>query len=178
MNASAGKRREPLVLVGFMACGKSTIGRLLARQLNLPFADSDEVIEEALGVAIAEIFRTKGEAYFRDIERDTIHGLLGEERLIAAGGGAFVDPATRGMIENSALTIWLDPPFEIIRRRLSRSLGRPIAATRTDDELHELWLARRPSYGHADIHLEISTHAAEDVATMIVDRLPAIYSKL
>ena len=169
--AEDGHFSRPIVLVGFMGSGKSRIGQLLAKRLELPFADSDAEIAKAFGMPIAEIFKTRGEAEFRAAERRTISGLLGAgPRVIAIGGGAFVDPETRSVLLQSARTVWLDPPFEVISARVSRSAHRPLAVARSRDELHQLWEERRPTYASA--HFRIET--GEDDPERAVDRIVAL----
>src|SRR5437868_2356931 len=117
-----------IVLVGFMAAGKSRIGRLLAQRLNLPFVDTDIRIEEISGIPIAQFFCERGETEFRKMERELILRLLQSEgaQVIALGGGAFVDPQTRDALNRQARTVWLDAPFELVLERLSRSATRPL----------------------------------------------------
>lgn len=145
---------KPLVLVGFMASGKSTVGMLLAERLTVPFVDTDATIAKQFGMTIAEVFRVKGEAAFRTAERELILGLLTSElRVIAAGGGAFIDPVTRATLATVAQTIWLDPPFDTIRTRLEQCTDRPIAAQSSAQQLRDLWTRRRVLYAEADLHI-------------------------
>jgi shikimate kinase len=163
---------RPLVLVGFMASGKSTTGALLADRLALPFVDTDQEIESLVGMSIADIFQSKGEPSFRRTERDTILALLEREQcVVAAGGGAFLDPMTQARLAERAYTIWLDPSFEIIRARLRDRVGRPLALSRTDEELHHLWMERRQSYSKAQVHIKILREDASAVVQQIVERL-------
>ena len=98
---------RPIVLVGLMGVGKSTVGRRLARRLGLPFIDSDSAIEEAAGASAADVFERYGEQDFRDGERRLVARLVeGERRVIATGGGAFVDPDTRSLLKSRAVTVW------------------------------------------------------------------------
>lgn len=154
MNIRGAPKNKPLVLVGFMASGKSTVGELLADRLGVPFVDTDALIEEEFGTTIAEIFKERGEAAFRNAERELILDLLADGlRVIAAGGGAFIDPVTRTRLAQSAQTIWLDPPFEAIETRLAQSSGRPIATARNAQQLRELWMERRAFYASANLHI-------------------------
>ncbi len=101
---------RPIVLVGLMGVGKSTIGRRLAKRLGLPFVDSDSAIEDAAGFTAAEIFEKFGEKDFRDGERRLVARLVdGKVGIIATGGGAFVDSRTRELLNERAVTVWLDP---------------------------------------------------------------------
>ena len=154
-----------------MGSGKSRIGQLLAKRLELPFADSDAEIAKEFGISIAEIFKTRGEAEFRGAELRTIFRLIGSgPRVIAIGGGAFVDPETRSVLLQSARTVWIDPPFEVIAERVSRSTHRPLAVARSRDQLQQLWEERRPAYAKA--HLRVET--GEDEPERAVDRIVAL----
>src|SRR3954470_23009275 len=123
-----GQRLDrPVVLVGLMGVGKSTVGRRLAKRLGLPFVDSDAEIEDASGYPAAEIFERFGERDFRDGERRLVARLIeGDIRVIATGGGPFVDPRTRKLLNERAIPIWLDAPVEILAERTSRSDRRPL----------------------------------------------------
>ena len=112
-----------IYVVGFMASGKSTIGRLLAQRLGWTFVDIDDEIEAAERTAIAEIFDTRGEAEFRRIETAIIHRHVhrigqGIPAVLALGGGAFAAEANRALLENNGVTVWLDCPFEVVERRV------------------------------------------------------------
>jgi len=165
---------RPIVLVGLMGVGKSTVGRRLARRLGLPFVDSDSAIEEAAGGAsAADVFERYGESDFRDGERRLVARLVeGERRVIATGGGAFVDPETRALLKARAVTIWLDAPVEVLAERTGRRDTRPLlrdgdrAATlaRLDSE-------RRPKYAEADIHIRSGDGGHGDVVDAIVAAL-------
>ncbi len=117
-----GKRLDrPVVLVGLMGVGKSTVGRRLAKRLGLSFVDSDAEIEGAAGFPAAEVFERFGERDFRDGERRLVARLIeGDVRVIATGGGAYVDPSTRKLLNERAITVWLDAPVDILAERTSR----------------------------------------------------------
>src|ERR671920_1520331 len=118
---------RPVVLVGLMGVGKSTVGRRLAKRLGLPFIDSDSEIEETVGLPWGEVFERYGEADYRDGERRLVARLIdGDVRVIATGGGVFVDPRTRQLLKEHAITIWLDAPLEILADRTSRRDTRPL----------------------------------------------------
>src|SRR6476469_1012536 len=112
---------RPVVLVGLMGVGKSTVGRRLAKRLGVPFIDSDSAIEDAAGYSPAEVFERYGEQDFRDGERRLVARLIdGDVRVIATGGGAFIDPRTRELLNDRAITVWLDAPVDILTERTSR----------------------------------------------------------
>ena len=164
---------RPIVLVGLMGVGKSTVGRRLARRLGLPFVDSDSAIEDAAGASAAEVFDRFGEADFRDGERRLVARLVeGERRVIATGGGAFVDPRTRELLKERALTIWLDAPVEVLAERTARRDTRPLL--RTGDPkatLARLGEERRPAYAEADIHIRSGDGAHGEVVEAIISAL-------
>jgi shikimate kinase len=161
---------RPVVLVGLMGVGKSTVGRRLAKRLGLSFVDSDAEIEDAAGYPAAEIFERYGERDFRDGERRLVARLIeGDIRVIATGGGAYVDPRTRKLLNERAITVWLDAPVEILAERTSRRDTR--AQLRNGDPkavLERLAKERRPSYQEAHIHVRSGDGAHKDVVDAIL----------
>ncbi|HEV7234343.1 MAG TPA: shikimate kinase [Sphingorhabdus sp.] len=146
---------RPIVLVGMMGVGKTSIGRRLAGRLGLDFVDADEEIERAAGMSVAEIFEKFGEPYFRDGERRVIARLIeGLPKVVATGGGAFVNAQTRALILERAVSIWLDADVRVLAERVSRRSHRPLLAGRDPVEvLTELGKVRGPIYAEADIHV-------------------------
>jgi shikimate kinase len=146
---------RPLVLVGMMGVGKSTVGRLLAAQLGLSFIDTDDEIERAADLSIAEIFERFGEDYFRDGERRVIARLIGEgPRVIATGGGAFINDATRTLIKEKCHSVWIDADLDILVARVSRRSHRPLLIGKDPRAvLTELLEKRAPKYAMADIRV-------------------------
>jgi shikimate kinase len=144
-----------IVLVGLMGVGKSTIGRRLAARMNLPFVDADDEIERAAGMTIQEIFDTYGEGQFRDGERRVIARLIdGTPKVIATGGGAFVNEETRNLILEKATAVWLDADVDILVERVSRREGRPLLKGRDPREvLTKLAKEREPFYAQAPIRV-------------------------
>lgn len=155
--------QKPIVLVGLMGVGKTSVGKRLANRLDLPFVDADAEIEAAAGMTVAEIFERFGEAYFRDGERRVIARLIdGTPKVIATGGGAFINPQTRALILQSAIAIWLDASPRILAERVSRRDTRPLLRGRNPIEvLTELAAVRNPIYALAPIHIP-SHHAPHD----------------
>jgi shikimate kinase len=153
-----------IVLVGLMGAGKSSIGRRLATALGLPFRDADEAVEEAAGRSIADIFETLGEPAFRDGERRVIARLLDEPpHVLATGGGAFMHEATRALIKQKGVSVWLKADIEVLAKRVSRRGDRPLLKNRDPLEaLEELAKQRYPIYAEADITVESveTPHAA------------------
>src|SRR6476660_1749586 len=169
-----GKRLDrPVVLVGLTGVGKSTVGRRLAKRLGLSFVDSDSEIEDAAGYPAAEIFERYGERDFRDGERRLVARLVeGEVRVIATGGGAYIDPSTRKLLNDRAITVWLDAPIDILTERTARRDTR--AQLRNGNPkavLERLSEERRPSYAEAHIHIRSGDGAHRDVVEAIVQAL-------
>jgi shikimate kinase/3-dehydroquinate synthase len=167
--------QRSILLVGLMGAGKSAIGRRLAVRLGLPFRDADTEIEAAAGMSVAEIFARLGEAAFRDGERRVIARLLaGPPSVIATGGGAFVDAATRAAARRHATSIWLRVPLPILIRRVSGREGRPLLAGRdAADVLAKLSRARNPIYAEADIIVDCSDEPAEGTTGRVLAALAA-----
>lgn len=146
---------RPLVLVGMMGVGKTSVGRRLAAQLDLAFTDADEEIVEAAQMSISEIFDTYGEAYFRDGERRVIARLVNRgSGVIATGGGAFANAETRTLILDSAVAIWLDSDLDVLVERVARNSNRPLLRQGSPREtLARLKAEREPAYSQAPIHV-------------------------
>ncbi len=145
-----------VVLVGVMGSGKSCIGKRLAVHLGLPFVDADREIAAAAGCSVPEIFERHGERAFRDGERRVIQRLLGNQpHVLATGGGAFMDPATRALIRERGISVWLRADIELLLKRVSRRNDRPLL--RDVDpraKLLELMQARDPIYAEADLAVD------------------------
>lgn len=176
MPTQASPRQQPsraIVLVGLMGAGKTTIGKRLATQLTLPFVDADSEIEAASGLSIAEIFERYGEAYFRDGERRVIARLLcGEAMVIATGGGAFMNPETRALIKQRAISIWLDADVETLVQRVRRRDTRPLLKGRDPlIVLRDLAALRNPVYAEADIHVRSDPAPHQATVERIIDQL-------
>lgn len=156
--AALAKRVDrPIVLVGMMGVGKSSVGKRMASLLECSFADADEEIERSAQMSIPEIFETYGEDYFRDGERRVIARLIDECEgccVIATGGGAFCNAETRALILDKALTIWLDSEIETLVERTGRKDNRPLLKQGDPREiLARLREERRPHYSQAPIHI-------------------------
>lgn len=158
IEALARRIDRPLVLVGMMGVGKSSVGRKLATLLHMPFVDADDEIERAAQMTIPEIFERFGEAHFRDGERRVIARLVdGERKVIATGGGAFVNAETRALILDRAIAVWLDSDVDTLLERVGRKDNRPLLKQGDPREiLNRLRDERRPAYEQAPIHV-IST---------------------
>ena len=153
----ASVRERPIVLVGLMGSGKSTIGRRLAQRLGMRFVDADDEIERAAGMTISDMFARFGEAHFRDGERRVITRLLaGKPLVLATGGGAFMNGETRALIQKGSLSIWLDADIPTLVERVARRSHRPLLEGRDAGEvLRDLAAVRNPVY--AEAHLRVSS---------------------
>jgi shikimate kinase len=169
------KRTPGIYLVGFMGCGKSTVGRALAEELGWRFVDLDESIEKDQGKPVAEIFDTQGEAAFRLLEAAALRNLVrkiecGQPHVIALGGGAFLQENNASLLADKGVTIWLDCPFAMVQRRVGGDSQRPLA--RDPEKFRELYAARRTRYARADQRIEIhSDDSAEAVKAILALQL-------
>jgi shikimate kinase len=158
IDALARRIDRPVVLVGMMGVGKSSVGRKLAALLRMPFVDADEEIENAAQMSIPEIFERFGEAYFRDGERRVIARLIdgpGSHAVIATGGGAFVNAETRALILAKTIAVWLDSDIETLLERVSRKDNRPLLRNGNPREiLTRLKAEREATYAEAPIHVQ------------------------
>ena len=166
---------RPVVLVGLMGVGKSTVGRRLARRLDLPFVDSDSEIEEAVGLPWGELFERYGEADYRDGERRLVARLVdGQVRIIATGGGVFVDPRTRQLLKDRTITVWLDAPIDVLTERTSRRDTRPLLKNGDrKGKLERLAELECQLYAEAHIHVKSGSGAHREVVEEIVQALEA-----
>jgi shikimate kinase len=170
----AGWRQRPLVLIGLMGVGKSTVGRRLAKRLGWDFVDSDSEIESAAGCSVSDIFAIHGEPIFRDLEQRVIQRLLsaGTPIVLATGGGAWMQPTVREIIKLQATSVWLRAELDILVERVSRRDYRPLLA-RGDkrDILARLMEERYPVYGEADLTVDSNQGPHERVVGAVIDAL-------
>jgi len=158
-----------------MGAGKSSVGRRLAHALGLPFRDADEEVERAAGRSVAEIFEDLGETAFRDGERRVIARLLEDPpHVLATGGGAFMNPETRQLIADKAISIWLRADIEVLARRVSRKNDRPLLRGRDAKAvLAELARDRHPIYALADLTVESAESPHHNTVHAAIEALTA-----
>jgi shikimate kinase len=170
MPAPTFRPGRSIALIGLMGAGKTSVGRRLAKRLHLPFVDADAEIEQAAGLAVAEIFERYGEAVFRDGERRVIARLAaGPPKVIATGGGAFVDPGTRALLLSRCTVVWLDADIDTLAERVGRNDKRPLLRGKDPRLLLAgLAAARNPLYAEAHLRVESGRAPADRVVERIV----------
>jgi len=171
-------RSRSLVLIGLMGAGKSSVGRRLADTLGWPFVDSDDEIAAAAGCSIADIFSIHGESIFRDLEARVIMRLLaGEKRVLATGGGAWMQPDIRKVITEAATSVWLRADLDVLTRRVERRNHRPLLETGDKRSiLRKLMTDRYPVYEEADVIVDSGDGPQEQVVKTIIAALDAAES--
>ena len=171
--SSTDKKSKPIALVGMMGVGKTSIGRRLAQRLQIPFVDADQEIVDAAGLSIPEIFEKFGEAHFRDGERRVIARLFdGKRKIIATGGGAFVNEETRKLMLERAIVIWLDADIDTLVERTARKGDRPLLANGDAREiLTKLAQERNPLYAQAHVHVKSQSTPHEATLDAILKAL-------
>jgi shikimate kinase len=165
---------NPIVLVGLMGAGKTSVGRRLAEKLDIPFVDADHEIETAAGKSIAEIFSDHGEDYFREGERRVIARLLENgKQVLATGGGAYMNEETRKRIKANGISIWLKADLELLLKRVSKRNDRPLLRENPEAVMKNLIEKRYPTYAEANITVESRDvqhgQMVNDVIKAIVD---------
>jgi shikimate kinase len=173
ITAIAARITRPVVLVGLMGVGKSTVGRKIASLLGRDFVDADDAIVTAAQRSIPEIFETFGEAYFRDGERRVIARLMDEAHgVIATGGGAFVDPATRALILERGIAVWIDCDVDTLVERTARRSTRPLLKTGDPREiLTRLAQERAPFYAQAPVRVMSENGPHSETARAIIEAI-------
>ena len=163
------KSKENLVFLGMMGSGKSSIGSLVAKKLNLEFIDIDKEIEKKLGMSIKEIFNSKGENYFRELEEKvTLKKLKLNSTVISLGGGAFVNQQIRKEVLKKHISFWLNWSDQIILNRIRNSAKRPIAYKLSDDKLVELIKNRSDLYSKALYKIKCDNLSKKEIVKKVL----------
>ena len=170
---------KPIALVGLMGSGKSVIGRRLAKQLGLTFADSDQLVTKMAGVSIADVFDLAGEAKFRDMEFRAIQNQLQQPpHVLATGGGSFCEPETAALLRKNAIVVWLQASIDTLLKRIGDTTSRPLLQTGSPIKiLRQLQTARAPFYRKAHIHLNTDGLTVRKSLATLVSALDSFQAK-
>ena len=170
---------KTIAIVGLMGSGKSVIGRRLAKQLGLTFADSDELVKNLAGVSITDIFDLAGEAKFREMELRAIQNQLHQPpHVLATGGGAFCEPETAALLSENAIVVWLQANPDTLLKRIGDTTSRPLLQTGPPLEiLQNLQAARVPFYRKAHIHLNTDGLTMPKSLAKLVNALDSYQAK-
>ena len=163
------KSKENLIFLGMMGSGKSSIGSLVAKKLNLKFIDIDKEIEKKLGMSIKEIFNSKGENYFRELEEKvTLKKLKLNSTVISLGGGAFVNQQIRKEVLKKHISFWLNWSDQILLNRIRNSAKRPIAYKSSDDKLIEIINNRSDIYSKALYEIKCDNLTKKEIVKKVL----------
>ncbi len=159
-----------IYLVGFMGCGKSTVGKLLSEKTGMEFVDIDQMIEEQERRKISEIFEKEGESYFRQKEKEMLEKILHKEGLIVStGGGLGADAKNMKKMKQSGVVIWLDASIETILKRTESDTERPLLK-QPYQQLKKLYEDRKEIYKMADVHINVDSKSPEEIVQEIMER--------
>lgn len=163
-----GLNGKPIILVGMMGCGKSSVAKLLGKALELEVYDSDALIIQKTGKPIAEIFEVNGEAAFREMEVVAVQEAMDHGGVVSVGGGALVNPGTMSFVKEGGVSVWLDTDLDILARRLRNDNTRPLLKERClEKKLLSLMEERRALYQRADIHVKNNGKPEEAVEAIL-----------
>ena len=166
--------KKTIVMVGMMGAGKTAVGRALATTLHVPFLDSDQEIEDAATMTIAEIFERDGEPFFRAREAEVIQRLLeGPPCVLSTGGGAYLADRNRAQISDKGVALWLNADLDLLRNRVKHRDTRPLLKTPDPyGTLKNLYETRVPYYSRADLTVRSSpAYSVQDMADKVVETL-------
>jgi shikimate kinase len=171
IRAILGKRS--VVVIGLMGAGKSTIGKRLAQMLGLSFIDADAEIESVSRMTIPELFEAYGEPEFRDLERRVIKRILRTgPRVLATGGGAFMNESTRRAITKTGISVWLKADIDVLMERVGRKGNRPLLKTENPRAtMQELMDKRYPVYALADVTVQSREEKKDVMALEVIEAL-------
>ena len=158
-----------IVFLGMMGSGKSSIGNLVSKKLNIPFIDIDYLIEEHVGMSISEIFKNNGEDYFRNLEEKiTLKTLKNNKSVIALGGGGFINDKIRKDILLKHFSFWLDWDESILQKRIRGSKKRPLAFKSTDKEIKAIIMKRAKIYSKAQFRINCNKLTKTEIINKII----------
>jgi len=164
------KINKNLVLVGMMGSGKSTIGKILSKKLDFEFIDTDSKIEELEKKTISEIFKLNGEKYFRDIEEViSLRSLKLNNKIIALGGGGYINPVIRKYAQKKCLSVWLNWENETLINRIKNSKKRPLAVKMDNLGLQKLIVKRSTMYNLSDYKINCDKLDKKQIVEKIIN---------
>ena len=174
------KNNKIILLVGLMGSGKTSVGRRLAKKLNLPFVDGDQEIEKAAGLSLIDVLKCFGEEEYRAGEARVMKRLLqGEPCVLASGGGSFVAEQTRRLAKEHAITVWLKADVNVLYNRTAGRKHRPFLEgddSHLRNKLEEYIKEEYPFYSEADIVVETKEEAVENTVLRVIEALNKVYS--
>ena len=163
------KSNKNLVFLGMMGSGKSSIGNLVSKKLDLPFIDIDNLIEEYTGMTISEIFKNNGEVYFRNLEEKiTLKSLNNKNNVISLGGGGFINDNIRKDVISNHVSFWLDWSESILLKRIKSSKKRPLAFKSTSQEIKEIIKKRSKIYSKANYKINCNKLTKTEIVNKII----------
>jgi len=162
---------RPIYLCGFMGCGKTTAGKLLAEKIGCGFYDMDDYITEKEKMEIPRIFAEKGEKYFREAETEAVRELAGKSGVIACGGGAMLKKENAAIASAAGTVVYIDVPFETCYSRISGDKNRPIVMNNTKEELEIIYDGRAPVYSGNAAFTISGSGSAEEIADRIISAI-------
>ena len=164
-----------IFLIGFMGAGKTSVGKMLAKKLQLRFCDLDATIEKELGMKMPEIFSTHGEGFFRDAESEALRSVAERERqAIATGGGVVLREENWEVMQREGVTIYLKAPAVVLYNRVKHNTSRPLLQVENPfDKIQELLSKRIPLYEKADLIVDTENLSPQKVAQEIIEKLSA-----
>tara|TARA_B100000780_G_scaffold185370_1_gene130178 strand:- start:710 stop:1222 length:513 start_codon:yes stop_codon:yes gene_type:complete len=159
-----------IVFLGMMGSGKSSIGDLISKKLNIPFIDIDYLIEERAGISISKIFENKGEDYFRNLEEKiTLKYLKKKKSVISLGGGGFINNNIRKVVLSDHFSFWLDWDKSVLLKRIRNSKKRPLASRSTDQEIKTIMKKRIKIYSKAQFKINCNTLTKIEIVKKIIE---------
>jgi len=158
-----------LVFLGMMGAGKSSIGKIISKKLNIPFIDIDNLIEEYAGMTISEIFKNNGEVYFRNLEEKiTLKSLNNKKNVISLGGGGFINDNIRKDVKSNHISFWLDWNESVLLKRIKSSKKRPLAFKSTSQEIKEIIKKRSKIYSKANYKINCNKLTKTEIVNKII----------
>ena len=158
-----------LVFLGMMGSGKSSIGAMVSKKLNIPFIDIDNLIEEHAGMTVSEIFKANGESYFRNLEEKiTIKSLKHKKVVVSLGGGGFINEKIRKNVLTNHLSFWLNWDDLILIKRIKGSKKRPLASKSTEQEIMTIINKRKKIYSKANFKINCNKLTKSEIVKTII----------